>query len=93
MRRYVARTRVLSTYHPPSVLQYLRSIPASGDSKRGTRLEQLMQEWVRARRLDASDPAKRQQKITVLSTSMDTKVKLSINDLSDRIAMLTVVCR
>lgn len=83
--------RVLSTYYPPPVLHYLRSIPASEDSKRGTRLEQLMEEWVRAGRLDASDPAKRQQKITVLSTSMDTKGKLSIDDLTDRIAMLTDV--
>jgi hypothetical protein len=29
---------VLSTYYPPPVLQYLQSIPASEDSKRGTRL-------------------------------------------------------
>jgi hypothetical protein len=82
---------VLSANYPPPVLQYLRSIPVSGDSKRGTRLEQLMEEWVRAGRLDASDPVKRQQKITVLSTSMDTKVKISIDDLTDRIAMLTDV--
>jgi hypothetical protein len=50
-----------------------------------------MEQWGTAGRLDTSDSDKRQQKITVLSTSMDTKVKISIDDLTDRIAMLTDV--
>jgi hypothetical protein len=82
---------VLSSYYPASVLRYLKTIPADGDAKRGTRLERLMEQWGAAGRLDTSDSAKRQQKITVLSTSMDTKVKISIDDLTDRIAMLTDV--
>jgi len=82
---------VLSSYYPDSVMQYLRSIPETGDPKRGTRLEQLMEQWTNAGRLDPSDSVKRQQKIAVLSTSMDSKVKISIDDLTDRIAMLTDV--
>ena len=82
---------VLNTYYPPAVLQFLQNVPAMSDSKRGTRLEQLMEEWVRVGRLDGSDTDKRKQKITVLSTSMNPKVKLSIDDLTDRIAMLTDV--
>ena len=82
---------VLNTYYPPSVLQFLQSVPASEDSKPGTRLEQLMEEWVRVGRLDGSDTDKRKQKVKVLSTSMDPQVNLSIADLTDRIAMLTDV--
>jgi hypothetical protein len=82
---------VLSSYYPTSVLLYLKTIPAEGVAKRGTRLEQLMEQWGSAGRLDESDSVKRQHKITVLTTSMDTTVKISIDDLTDRIAMLTDV--
>ncbi len=82
---------VLSSYYPDSVMQYLRSIPATGDPKRGTRLEQLTEQWTNAGRLDSMDSVKRQQKIAVLSTSMNSKVKISIDDLTDRMAMLTDV--
>jgi hypothetical protein len=82
---------VLSSFYPESVMQYLLSIPATGDQTRGTRLEQLKEQWTNAGRLDASDSNRRQQKIAVLTTSMDSKVRISIDDLTDRIAMLTDV--
>ena len=79
---------VLETYYPLDVLQYLQSVPASGDPERGTRLEQLRAEWVEAGRLDASGSAKSQMKLAALTTSKDQQVKISIDDLADRIAML-----
>ena len=82
---------VLSSYYPDCVMQYLQRIPATGDQTRGTRPEQLMEQWTNAGRLDAADSARRQHRIAVLSTSMDNKVKISIDDLTDRIAMLTDV--
>lgn len=84
-------TPILSTDYPPAVLQYLQSVPVSGDSTRGTRLERLKADWVQAGRLDPPGSVTRQQKIAVLTTSMDKNVKVSIDDLSDRIAMLTDV--
>jgi len=78
----------LRTYYPPAVLQYLRSIPPGEDLSRGTRLDQLLAQWDRAGRLPASDSGARKQKIAVLVSTGDPKVKVSIEDLTDRIAML-----
>ena len=79
---------ILNTYYPPEVLEYLESVPVGEDPSRGTRLEQLLAEWNTAGRLSATDPAKRQKKIATLTTSDDPNVKVSIDDLTDRIAML-----
>lgn len=79
---------VLQTHYPTEVLLYLRSVPASGDPNGGTRLEKLRAEWVEAGRLDASNSAKSQRKLAALTTSKDQRVKISIDDLEDRIAML-----
>ena len=79
---------ILNTYYPPEVLEYLESVPVGEDPSRGTRLEQLLAEWNTAGRLSAMDPATRQKKIATLTTSDDPTVKVSIDDLTDRIAML-----
>jgi hypothetical protein len=81
-------TPVLNTYYPPEVLEYLESAPAGEDPSRGTRFEQLMAEWDKAGRLSENDSPQRRQKITALTTSGDPNVKVSIDDLTDRIAML-----
>lgn len=81
---------VLNSSWPRPVLDYLGSTPAGGQT-RGTRLEQLLEQWTTAGRLEAADSAKRQRKITQLTTSMDSNVKITIEDLTDRIAMLTDV--
>ena len=70
------------------VLQYLESVAPDAESPGETRLEQLKAAWIKAGRLDASNPAKQQQKIKAVSTSEDPQVRVSIDDLSDRIAML-----
>ncbi len=82
------RTPVLDTSYPPAVLHFLDSVPATEDPSRGTRLEQLKAEWVKAGRLDPAHTPKRPEKITALTTSDNPDVKVSIDDLTDRIAML-----
>jgi lipocalin len=82
---------VLNTYYPPDVRQYLDSVPANEDPKRGSRLEQLRSAWVKVGRLDASDSVQQRQKVAALTTSQSKDVKVSIDDLTDRIAMLADV--
>jgi hypothetical protein len=79
---------VLRTYYPPVVLDYLKSAPPGEDPTRGTRLEQLMKEWRDTGRLTSSDSAQRQSKIAALISSGDPGVRVSIDDLTDRMAML-----
>ena len=79
----------LNTNYPPPVLTYLQSVPAGEDPQRGTRLEQMKQRWIEAGRLNAGTAnAKAQEKLTVATVSEDPKVKLSIEDLTNRMAML-----
>ncbi len=82
------RPAVLNTHYPAVVLQYLKSVPPGQAGRHGTRLEQLKAEWAEAGRLDSTDAAKEEKKIVVLTTSGEKDVKISIGDLTDRIAML-----
>ena len=82
------RPAVLNTEYPQAVMQYLQSAPTTGSPERGTRLEQLKAEWGRAGRLQPSDSAKEQKKIIALTSSGDKDVAVSIDDLTDRMAML-----
>ena len=82
---------VLSSFYQDPVMRYLQSVAATGDQTHGTRLEQPVEQRTNAGRLNATDPAKRRRKIAVLSTSTDSKVRISIDDLTDRIAMPTDV--
>lgn len=80
---------VLGTYYPIFVLEYLQSVPPGEDPRRGTRLEQLMKDWDSTGRLTLSDSAQRTSKIEALvSSGGDPSVKVSIGDLTDRLAML-----
>lgn len=79
---------VLRTYYPPFVLEYLQSVPPGEDPGRGTRLEQLMKDWDSTGRLTLSDSTKRRNKIETLTSSEDPNVRVSIGDLTDRLAML-----
>ena len=82
------RPAVLHANYPAAVLKYLESVPPEESAQRGTRLEQLKAEWAAAGRLDSSDAVKEQKKISVLTASGEKDVKISINELTDRIAML-----
>lgn len=79
---------VLDTDYAPSVLQYLHTAPAGEDPALGTRLQQLKSAWQSAGRLGSGTAESHQAKLKVLTTSNDPDVKISINDLADRIAML-----
>ncbi len=79
---------VLHTDYPLSVLHYLQSVPSGENAKGRTRLDQLREDWVKAGRLNGSGSARQDQEVQALTTSMNPAVKVSINDLSNRIAML-----
>ena len=68
----------LHTEYPSEVLAFLNSVPADEAPDAGTRLEQLMVDWGKAGRLGHR---------AALTTSGDG-VRVSIADLSNRIAML-----
>lgn len=86
------RQAALNSYYPQPVLEYLRSVPAGEAAEnRGSRLDQLMAEWRQGGRLGPLGSAKTEQKINRLTSSLGDKTKLSIDDLSDRVAMLADV--
>ena len=86
-----ARPSVLSSSYPQPVLDYLRSAPPGENQASGSRLEQLMAEWQQFGRVGPPGSAKADKKIGRLTSSMDDKTKLSIDDISDRFAMLADV--
>ncbi len=80
---------VLNTSYAPEVLTYLQTTPSGEDPGRGTRLDQLKQRWVATGRLQGGTAdAKAKQKLDAATVSEDPSVKLSIEDLTNRIAML-----
>lgn len=85
------RQAELNGYYPPAVLEYLRSTPVAEGIQHGSRLDQLMGEWRQTGRIGSAGSPKTDQQIARLTSSLDTKTKLSIDDLSDRIAMLSDV--
>jgi hypothetical protein len=86
-----ARQSALSSYYPQPVLDYLGNVPPGEGADKGSRLNQLMADWQRFGRVGQPGSLKTDQKITRLTSSLDDKTKLSIDDLSDRFAMLTDV--
>ena len=83
-----ARPAELNSDYPEAVPAYLRSVPPGEPADTGSRLDQLMAEWREAGRVGQSGNAKNDQKITRLASGLHEKTKLSIDDLSDRMAML-----
>ena len=82
------RQAALNSYYSPAVLEYLQSTPTGESAESGSRLDQLMAEWRQAGRIGPIGSTKTDQQIARLTSSLDTKTKLSIDDISDRIAML-----
>jgi hypothetical protein len=79
---------VLHTYYPPAVLQYLQSAPPGEEM---SRLEQLKQTWIGSGRIDSSGGRKQQETTAAATSSQNPDVKVSIDDLTNRIAMLSDV--
>ncbi len=84
------REATLNTFYPTSVLHYLEVVPANQDASRGTRLDQLKTRWMQAGRLTTSR-SNHQPDIAPLTSSANPDVKVSIQDLTNRIAMLVDV--
>jgi hypothetical protein len=82
------RASKLNSYYPSVVLEYLHAVPAG---TRNTRLEQLMAEWSQTGRLDSAQGPKSEKKIAMLTSSSEDSLKLSIDNISDRVAMLSDV--
>jgi len=80
----------LNSYYPQPVMDYLHAAPVA-DASSGSRLDQLMAEWKQTGRVGEASSPKTEKKITALTASSDGNAKLSIDDLSDRIAMLADV--
>src|SRR5262249_36538497 len=77
----------LNSYYPGEVLQYLQSPPPAEGVESGSRLDQLMAEWKQAGRIGPAGSPKTDQQVNRLTSSLDTKTKTSIDDISDRMAM------
>lgn len=80
-------TPVLATSYPPAVLRYLQAPPMAGTDAGQSRIEQLQAEWVRSGRISAR-AGQSSNAPAALTSSNDPSVKVSISDLSSRIAML-----
>ena len=78
---------VVDDTYPPSVLRYLNAVSERAGAGAPTRLDQLRAEWVRAGRLPAA-AGREQSQMAILGSSNDPSVKVSISDISNRIAML-----
>ncbi len=82
------RQAVLNTEYPETVRAFLRGDPAGSDVGGQSRLERLKADWKSAGRLpEEKDPAYASQ-VTKMTSSEDPQVKITIDDLSNRIAML-----
>ena len=87
----LGRQPQLNTYYPPAVVEYLNSIPVGERADSGSRLDQLTTEWRQDGRIGPVGSAKTDQQIERLTSSLSNKTKLSVDDISDRIAMLSDV--
>jgi hypothetical protein len=82
---------VLNTYYPPEVMRFLESVPPAEDPGRGTRLDQMKAAWVAQGRIGTTGSGKDRAKLAALTSSESKQLKVSIDDLTDRIAMLNDV--
>lgn len=85
------RQPVLSSDYPEDVLAYLNSVPPGEAPERGTRLEQLQREWVGLGRLDPLNTPKGRKEVDLMTSSLNPKQKLRIDDLNNRAMMLADV--
>jgi len=85
------RQPVLSSAYPEDVLAYLNSVPPGEAPDRGTRLQQLIQEWIALGRLDPLDTPKGKREVDLMTSALAPKQKLRIDDLTNRAIMLADV--
>ena len=78
----------LHTYYPPEVMAYLESSARSDGTVNDSRLAQLKASWIDAGDIGSAGDMHNSRKIEKVATSGHDGVKLTISDLTDRIAML-----
>ena len=76
-----------STY-PNEIWTYLNDVPPGSTDKK-TRIELSVARWKDRGHLEAKDSPKADKKIVLMTTGSSSKQKLSLDDLSDRAAMLS----
>jgi hypothetical protein len=84
LAEFFDRPTVPDSNYPPILWQLLNEHPSSGDTRLSPR-EQLLRLWVRVRRIDSLSSA---SKIDRITSRPSDHLKLSIDDLEDRGAML-----
>jgi hypothetical protein len=87
----LARNPVLYSNYPDPVLAYLNSVPPGETPDRGTRLQQLLQDWKKLGRLDSPDTPTGKKQVDLMTSSQNPKLKLRIDDLGNRALMLADV--
>jgi hypothetical protein len=80
-------TEAIPSVYPEEVWSYLNSA-APSQPNMGTRREQLIAKWRSEGRLKQDGSPKGERRIEALSSNISRMRKLSINELSDRVAML-----
>jgi len=70
-------------------MAYLHSMPTGRTQT--SRLDQLMAEWAQVGRVEQTGSPKAEKKLAKLTSSSEDKVKVSIDEITDRSAMLADV--
>jgi hypothetical protein len=85
LAEFFDRPMLPDSRYPSTVWTFLSEAPPSGVGGGGTRREQLLQSWVRLKRIDSLE---RKDKIDHLSSRPEDGLRLTIDDYEDRAAML-----
>jgi hypothetical protein len=80
-------TEAIPSVYPEEVWSYLNSAPAN-QANPGTRREQLIVKWRSEGRINQDDSPKGKRRIEAASSNISELRKLSITEMSDRVAML-----
>jgi hypothetical protein len=80
-----------SSVYPPDVWAYLNAVPPTNPRVKTTWKDELIAQWVQAGRIGQPSSATAQPKIDRLTSQIAKPIPLSIQDLTDRNAMLADV--
>ena len=84
---FFARPELPTSHYPPVVWQFLGEV-ARNDPDHLTRRERLMRTWLELKRLDSLETPPGKVKIEHVTSTPDQQLRLTIDDLEDRMAML-----
>jgi hypothetical protein len=82
-----SKTALPDSEYAPMVWSFLNEI-APTDADRLTRKERLVATWISLKRIDPPETSAGQDKINRVTSQPSEKLKLTIDDLEDRVAML-----